>query len=199
MIFHLEHLSPADRYRILTPLVTPRPIAWVTTVDSQGRVNCAPFSFFNVFGSRPPLIAFAPGNRDATTPKDTAANIGQNQEFIVHLVDEPLGGKMVQTSASLPPGESELEGLDLKMGKAETLSVPRILEAPVALECREHSTLHVGMNRLVLGIVSHVHVRDDIMSDEGRLLEDRYHPLGRMAAPDWYCRTSDQYEIKRPD
>ena len=107
MIYEMDQLPPAKRYNLLASLVTPRPIAWITTIDEEGRINAAPFSFFNVFGSNPPIVAFAPGNKDRETPKDTARNIRRTGEFVVHMVDEPLAQMMVDTSASLPHGESE--------------------------------------------------------------------------------------------
>ena len=199
MTFNLEKLPPGDRYRILASLVTPRPIAWVTTCDQDGRTNAAPYSFFNVFGSNPPIVAFAPGNKDRSTPKDTARNIRETGEFVVHMVDEPLGEVMVATSATLPHGESELDLHTLATLPSEKVKVPRIADAPVALECTEHSTIEIGANRLIIGIVHFVHVREGLMDEKGYLRHDSYHPLGRMSAPDWYSRTNDQYEIPRPD
>lgn len=199
MTFDLEALPPSDRYRILASLVTPRPIAWVTTVDQNGVPNAAPFSFFNVFGSNPPLVAFAPGNKDRNTPKDTARNIRTNREFVIHMVDEPMGEAMVATSATLPHGENELDRSDLATVPSEKVAPPRIADAPVALECTEHSTIEIGTNRLVIGVVHLAHVRDGIMDEKGYLQESSYFPLARMASPDWYARTSDQFEIPRPD
>ncbi|YCM46175.1 flavin reductase family protein [Verrucomicrobiaceae bacterium 227] len=199
MTFDLFALPPAERYRILASLVTPRPIAWVTTKDADDTLNAAPFSFFNVFGSNPPIVAFAPGNKDRLTPKDTARNIRANGEFVVHMVDEALGQKMVDTSATLPHGQSELDGLDLTLIPSIKISVPRIAEAPVALECTEHSTIEIGSNRLIIGVVHFVHVREGILDEKGYLNVPEYHPLGRMASPDWYTRTHEQFEIPRPD
>lgn len=199
MTFDLEALPPSDRYRILASLVTPRPIAWVTTVDQNGVPNAAPFSFFNVFGSNPPLVAFAPGNKDRNTPKDTARNIRTNREFVIHMVDEPMGEAMVATSATLPHGENELDRFDLATVPSEKVAPPRIADAPVALECTEHSTIEIGTNRLVIGVVHLAHIRDGIMDEKGYLQESSYFPLARMASPDWYASTSDQFEIPRPD
>lgn len=199
MTFDLETLPASTRYKLLASLVTPRPIAWVTTIDENGTLNAAPFSFFNVFGSNPPIVAFAPGNKDRETPKDTARNIRRNQEFVVHMVDEPLGQAMVDTSATLPHGSSELNSLALTPLPSEKVNVPRIAEAPVALECTEHSTIEIGTNRLIIGIVHLIHARDGLFDDHHHLQTGIYHPLGRMASPDWYTRTSDQFEIPRPD
>jgi flavin reductase (DIM6/NTAB) family NADH-FMN oxidoreductase RutF len=99
----------ADRaYTILASLVTPRPIALVTTISADGRINAAPFSFFNLMGANPPILAFAPGDRDDGTPKDTALNIRATHEFVVNLVDEAIAEAMNQCAASLPYGENEL-------------------------------------------------------------------------------------------
>ncbi|MDA7887124.1 flavin reductase family protein [Akkermansiaceae bacterium] len=199
MTFDLEAIPPGDRYRILASLVTPRPIAWVTTQDHEGNLNAAPYSFFNIFGSNPPLVAFAPGNKDRRTPKDTARNIRETREFVIHMVDEPLGEAMVATSATLPHGESEVDLHNLATLPSQKISVPRIADAPVALECIEHSTIEIGTNRLVVGVVRFIHVREGLMDEKGYLQPGKYHPLARMASPDWYSRTSDQFEIPRPD
>src|SRR5262245_32445593 len=100
-----EHAERA--YSVLTALVTPRPIAWVTTLNEDGSVNAAPFSFFNVFGDSPPLVIFAPGDKACGTPKDSARNAKRTGEFVVNLVDPSVVEAMVRTSASLPYGESE--------------------------------------------------------------------------------------------
>lgn len=199
MIFDLGEMDASQRYQVLASLVMPRPIAWVTTCDEQGRVNAAPYSFFNVFGADPPIVAFAPGNRDRHTPKDTARNIRAGGEFVVHLLDEPLGESMVATSASLPYGESEVEAVGLKTEASQRVAVPRIAAAPVAMECTEHSTIEIGRNRLVIGQVHLIHARDGIFDENGRFQHAQFSPLGRMASPDWYCRTSDQFSIPRPD
>lgn len=190
----------ADRaYPLLASLVTPRPIAWVTTLNEDGSVNAAPFSFFNLFGSEPPLVIFAPGNRSDETPKDTARNCRRTQEFVVNLVDEPLAAAMSRTAASLPYGTSETEQEGLATAVSSVVAPPRIAAAPAALECRVHSIQEIGENRLVLGIIQRVYVRDDLIDPESlRIRGEIFHPIGRMAVPDWYCRTADLFELRRP-
>jgi flavin reductase (DIM6/NTAB) family NADH-FMN oxidoreductase RutF len=192
--------SLADRaYPILASLVCPRPIAWVTTLNDDGSVNAAPFSFFNLMGTEPPLVVFCPGDHDDGTPKDTARNAQSRGEFVLHLVDEPLAETMVRTSASHPYGKSEADHEQLVTSPSHTISTPRIADAPVALECRVHSIQRIGENRLVLGLIEAVHVRDDLYDPEHRRIRtDLYHPVGRMAVPNWYCTTRDQFEIVRP-
>jgi flavin reductase (DIM6/NTAB) family NADH-FMN oxidoreductase RutF len=190
----------ADRaYPILAGLVTPRPIAWVTTLNEDGSVNAAPFSFFNVFGSEPPLVIFAPGDRDDGSPKDTARNCRRTGEFVVNLVDEPLAEAMNRTSATVPYGISETDREKLETTESSSVAPPRIAAAPAALECKVHSIQQIGENRIILGIVHRVQVRDEFFDVETlRVRGDLFHPIGRMAVPDWYCRTSGLFEMARP-
>jgi flavin reductase (DIM6/NTAB) family NADH-FMN oxidoreductase RutF len=190
----------ADRaYPILASLVTPRPIALVTTASPDGKVNAAPFSFFNLLGADPPILAFAPGDRDDGTPKDTARNIRLTHEFVVNLVDEAIAEAMNQCSASLPYGENELLRAGLHAAPSTTVRPPRILESPASLECKEWGTLHIGDNRVVIGLIKRVHVREELFDvEKKRIRTEKLFPIGRMASPNWYCRTRDRFEMIRP-
>lgn len=200
MTFDLIHEHAGSAYKILASLVTPRPIAWVTTIDADGVVNAAPFSFFNVFGANPPMVAFAPGNKRPGVPKDTAANIRDGEGFVINMVDAAVEAQMVGSAATLPAGQSELEGSGLTLAPSETVAPPRISECPAALECLKHSIIEIGGNRLIIGIVQRVHVREGIFDPETlRMDVTAYAPIGRMASPDWYTRTNQLYEMQRPD
>jgi len=191
----------ADRaYPLLVSLVVPRPIALVTTMSADGKINAAPFSFFNVLGANPPILAVAPGDRDDGTPKDTARNIRLNHEFVVNLVDEPLAEAMNQCAASLPYGTSELAAAGLTTADSTVVRPPRIAEAPVSLECTEWGTLQIGGNRVVIGLVKRVHLRDELFdAEKQRVRGDKLFLIGRMASPHWYCRTRDRFELIRPE
>ncbi len=187
-------------YPILASLVTPRPIALITTLGADGVVNAAPFSFFNVLGANPPILAVAPGDRDDGTPKDTARNIRLNHEFVVNLVDEPLAEAMNRCAASLPYGESELASAGLTAAASTVVRPPRIAEAPVSLECVEWGTLQIGGNRVIIGLVKRIHLRDELYdAEKQRVRGDRLFLIGRMASPHWYCRTRDRFELIRPE
>jgi flavin reductase (DIM6/NTAB) family NADH-FMN oxidoreductase RutF len=190
----------ADRaYPILASLVTPRPIAWVTTLGPDGAVNAAPFSFFNVLGAEPPIVGFCPGDRDDGTPKDTARNVRASQEFVVNLVDEALADAMNKTAASLPYGVSEITPAGLSTAPSSVVKPPRIAEAPASLECVEWGTLQIGDNRLIIGLVKRVYIRDEMIDPSTlRIRSDDFHVVGRMASPHWYCRTRDRFEMIRP-
>jgi len=184
---------------ILASLVTPRPIAFVTTVGPDGKVNAAPFSFFNLLGANPPILAFAPGDRDDGTPKDTARNIRLTHEFVVNLVDEAIAEAMNKCAASLPYGENELIPAGLHSTPSTAVKPPRIIEAPANLECQEWRTLQIGDNRVVIGLIKRVHLREELFdAKKNRVRTDNLFLIGRMASPHWYCRTRDRFEIIRP-
>ena len=191
----------ADRaYPILASLVTPRPIALVTTISADGKVNAAPFSFFNLMGANPPICAFAPGDRDDGTPKDTVRNIRSGHEFVVTLVDEKIAEAMNQCAVSLPFGENELVRAGLTAAPSSVVKPPRIIEAPASLECVEWGTLQIGGNRMVIGLIKRVHLRDELFDvATKRVRTEKLLTIGRMASPHWYCKTSERFEMIRPD
>jgi len=200
MELDLEKEFAHRAYQLLVSLVTPRPIALVTSLSAGGKINAAPFSFFNVLGANPPIVAFAPGDRDDGTPKDTALNVRATHEFVVNLVDEGIAEAMNQCAASLPYGENELVRAGLTAVPSTLVKPPRIAEAPASLECVEWGTLQIGGNRVVIGIVKRLHLRDELFdAEKARVRADKLFLIGRMAAPHWYCRTRDRFEMKRPD
>lgn len=199
MEFDLEGEHAERAYSLLASLVMPRPIAWITTMGADGVVNAAPFSFFNLMGADPPILAVAPGDRDDGSPKDTARNIRLYHEFVVNLVDESVAEAMNQTAASLPYGTSELEAAGLTTAPSVLVRPPRIAESPASMECTEWGTLQIGDNRVVIGLIKRLYVRDEYVDLEHlRVKGDRLQLIGRMAAPHWYCRTGDRFEMIRP-
>ena len=199
MEFDFEGTHADRAYAVLASLITPRPIAWVTTINPEGVVNAAPFSFFNVLGAEPPIVGFCPGDREDGTPKDTVRNIRLNHEFVVNLVDEALGEAMNKTSATVPYGTNELDLAGLTAAPSSVVKPPRIAEAPASFECAEWGTLQIGNNRLIIGLVKRAHVRDELVDLESlRIRSERFQVVGRMASPNWYCRTGSRFEMVRP-
>jgi flavin reductase (DIM6/NTAB) family NADH-FMN oxidoreductase RutF len=192
MDFDLTQLTARDAYKLLTGLVTPRPIALVTTLSETNVVNAAPFSFFTVVGSAPPLVVFGPGYGSPHTPQ----NIRRNGEFVVNIVDEAIAEAMNMCAVDFPENISELEAAGLTTESSTRVLVPRIAEAPASLECREHSTLLIGNNRLVFGKVMHIHTRDGLIDDKGRVLHEQLKTIGRLAGSG-YTRTRDTFEMQR--
>jgi len=199
MEFDLEKEFADRAYQLLASLVTPRPIAFVSTLSPDGKINAAPFSFFNLLGAQPPVVAIAPGDRDGGTPKDTALNIRATHEFVVNLVDETIAEAMNQCAASLPYGENELEHAGLHSAPSSLVKPPRIAESPASLECVEWGTLQIGGNRVIIGVVKWLHLRDELFdAEKKRVRADKFLVIGRMASPHWYCRTRDRFEMIRP-
>jgi flavin reductase (DIM6/NTAB) family NADH-FMN oxidoreductase RutF len=199
MELNLENEFADRSYPLLASLVTPRPIAFVTTMSPDGKINAAPFSFFNLLGAEPPILAICPGDRDNGTPKDTALNIRLTHEFVVNLVDEAIAEAMNKCSASLAYGENELDHAGLHTCNSTSVRPPRIAESPASLECKEWGTLQIGDNRVVIGLIKRLHLRDELFDPAtNRVRSEKLHVIGRMASPNWYCRTRDRFEMVRP-
>lgn len=187
--------SHADNYKLLTNLVVPRPIAWVTSLGPNGMVNLAPFSFFNAIGAAPLYIIISVGLNDAGEPKDTAKNILANGEFVVNMVTEELLEAMNISAADFPTDESELEAAHVHAAPSALIKVPRIAESLASLECRLHSSQTLGNNTLIIGEVVMFHVDDRLVGP--KLHIENFHPIGRLGTPSMYCRTSDRFDKPR--
>jgi len=198
MLHAMAELAAEQRYKLLTSLVIPRPIALVTTIDSTGLVNAAPYSFFNVCSEEPPLVVIGIGQRSRGGLKDTALNIEATGEFVVNLVDEATAAAMNVAATDFPPGQSEIDPAGLSLAAASTVGPPRIAQAPAALECRNHTTLIVGTDRrLVVGEVLAVHTRDHLVDPTTLRLDlAAYQPVGRLFG-NLYCRTRETFELVR--
>ena len=146
----LDELTASERYKLLTALVIPRPIAWVTTVSSEGITNAAPYSFFNVFGQDPAIIILGLEHKADGTAKDTENNINTLNEFVVNLVSSDILEKMVQTAAAYAPGESEPDILGLSLTSSKKVKPPRLTNAPVSIECERMMSLSLSRERSIL-------------------------------------------------
>lgn len=188
-------------YRLLTDVVTPRPIAWATTVDGEGRVNLAPFSFFNAFGANPPVVVFSPTLRRDGSKKDTLLNAEATGEFVLNAAVERLAAQMNLTSAELPYGASEAELAGLTLAPSIKVRPPRVAESPVQLECRVLQIVPLGgkplSGNLIIGEVLLMHIADDLLAENGRVDPAKLRTIARLGA-DWYARTSDLFEMRRP-
>jgi flavin reductase (DIM6/NTAB) family NADH-FMN oxidoreductase RutF len=198
MRFDLAELSASARYKLLGGLVVPRPIALVTTESADGRVNAAPFSFFNVFAEEPPLVVLGLGISPLGGAKDTTVNIRDAGEFVVHLVDETIAEAMNLCAIDFPPEVSEIAVAGFDLVPSEKVMPPRIAQAPVHLECRRYVTLQPARERyLVIGEVLVAHVRDGLIDPATlRVDRDAYAPIGRLFGGG-YVRTHDRFEMPR--
>ncbi|MEO0560241.1 MAG: flavin reductase family protein [Bacteroidota bacterium] len=195
MDLSLADLSPRNRYKLLSALVVPRPIAWVTTLNADGSVNAAPFSFFNLMGNRPPVVALGPDDRPDGTPKDTPRNIRQRGAFVINVVNEAVAAAMHASSALYPPEVSEVDTLELATVPMPGTDVPRLADAPAAMACREHTTMQIGETRVVLGQVEQLFVRDELVDAERwRIDQEALRPVGRLGGG-LYTRTRDHLDL----
>jgi flavin reductase (DIM6/NTAB) family NADH-FMN oxidoreductase RutF len=200
MNFDLSQASPRAAYNLMIGLVTPRPIALITSLDLTGQINAAPFSAYNYLGSDPAIVAIGVGNRPApgVIGKDTAQNIRNVREFVINVVNESIAEAMNICAVDFPPRVNELEKAGLTTVPSSVVKVPRIAEAPAALECRELTTLEVGRSRVILGTVVHIFVRDEFVDPAGPYIRaEALHSVGRMNGLGNYVRTRDLFQMER--
>jgi flavin reductase (DIM6/NTAB) family NADH-FMN oxidoreductase RutF len=187
--------------QLLVSMITPRPVAWVTTVDRDGRVNLAPFSFFNVFGSNPPVVVFSPTNRRDSSKKDTLLNLEEVPEFVLNAAVWPLAEAVNATSRELPRGVNEADEVGLDLVPAVKVRPPRVRQSPIHLEGKVRQIIPVGQGpasgNLVLGELLYFHIDDAVLDEQGRVDPRKLQTIARLGA-DWFCRTTDLFELKRP-
>ena len=196
MFFDFSRMEARDAYKLLASSVVPRPIALISSLDDQGVINAAPYSFFNAIGSDPALVVV--GISDARTGKDTGNNIRSNSEFVVNLVSMAMAEAMNICAIDFPAGQSEVEAAHLTTATGIRVAVPRLVDSPVSLECREHTTLNIGNNLVVIGEVLGLWIRDEFVDP------DRHHVdtaaldlIGRMGGAGGYTETRQTFEIPR--
>ncbi|MCJ8014459.1 flavin reductase family protein [Paenibacillus sp. KQZ6P-2] len=193
--------SERDNYKLLTGSIIPRPVAWVSTLAENGKVNAAPFSYFNIVTADPPMISVSV-QRKQGVPKDTARNAVREGEFVVHIGDEISVMKLNQTAASLPPDQSEVELAGLTAIPSEMVRVPGIAEAKIRMECvLERSILLGGTEEspstdLLIGRVVQFHVEEALL-DHGRILADVLKPVSRLAGNN-YAKLGGIFSLERP-
>lgn len=201
MNFDFSQLASADAFKLLSSVVVPRPIAWVVSQSRAGRNNAAPFSFFNVVSSDPPIIALGIGPRGGEL-KDSARNILDTGEFVVNVVTDALAQAMNRTSLDYLAEVDELAMAGLETAASLRVAPPRIAQSPAALECRVWQVLEAAPQRvIVLARVVAMYLRDDALLDA-----QRYHVdtpalalVGRMHGAGWYVHTGGLFQMRAPD
>ena len=193
-------LSVADAYALMTRIIGPRPIAWISTCDTVGRRNLAPYSYFNGVCSAPPILSVAIANRGDGSTKDTLRNIESTGEFVVNTVSYRLAQEMVETSGEFPPEINELALAGLSELPSLRVRPPRVAESPVQMECTLESIMRIGegphAGNLVLGRIAWVHLSQEVVDPQGRVDPARIDLIGRMGGRD-YTRTLDRFVLER--
>ncbi|KMK65461.1 flavin reductase family protein [Puniceibacterium sp. IMCC21224] len=190
----LGAMSAGDRYKLLTAVVIPRPIAWVTTLNEHGVVNVAPYSFFNLFGKDPALVILGLEHHGDGSPKDTTRNIRRSGEFVINIATPDLTRVMVDTAAAYDPDISEAEALGLALAPSAHVAPPRLAVVPVAIECRRTTALTFSREReIVVGEAVGFAARDGLVDPSNwhvhwadaypvaRLFADKYAEVNEIA------------------
>ncbi len=202
MLFDFATISAENAYKLLVSTVVPRPIAWVTTQDTDGTLNAAPFSFFNAISGNPPVVVIGIGGREPGDIKDTGGNIRRTGEFVVNLVSNQLAEQMNITAIDFPKQVNELAEARLTTLPSARVKPPRIAESPVSIECERLVIVEVGVDRaVVLGKVLAIHIADAFVLDTARCYVDTpaLELIGRMHGRGWYARTTDRFDMPRID
>jgi flavin reductase (DIM6/NTAB) family NADH-FMN oxidoreductase RutF len=193
-------LSERENYKFLIGSIIPRPIAFVTTNSKDGVLNGAPFSYFNIVSSNPPMISLSI-QRPSGKQKDTARNIIESKEFVVHIVDEQNVEKINKTAANLPPEESEIELASLTPTVSVKVSVPGVKEAKIRMECLLEHSIELGDTKtpgcdFIIGKVVQFHIVEDIYKN-GRINPRGLAAVSRLAG-NYYAKIGEIFEIDRP-
>lgn len=200
MLFDFASIAPREVYKLMVSTVTPRPIAWIVSQNAHGRLNAAPFSFFNVLSGEPPVVGIGIGSHEPGRPKDSRRNISETREFVVNLVSEEAAAAMNVTAIEFEPDVDEICEAQLRTVPSTHVAPPRIAASPVSMECTLMQIVDLGpSNSLVLGRVLAMHVRDDLVLDPAKHYVDTPHMklIARMHGSGWYARTSDLFEMPR--
>lgn len=203
MKIDLPGLNQRDSHHILVSVVTPRPIAWVSTVGKDGVYNLAPFSAFGIVSLKPAMLGFLVAPTRDGKKKDTIVNVEYTKEYVINVVTEALAVQMNVTATPFPLGIDEFKESGLTAVKADLVNAPMLAESPISLECRVDRILEYGeaprINYFIIGQVLRAHIRDEVCVF-GEILGSKLKAIGRLGGgEDMYCRTTDMFELQRPD
>ncbi|RDJ10613.1 flavin reductase family protein [Rhizobium grahamii] len=197
--FDFEALSERERYKLMIGTIIPRPIALVTTVDEHGRINAAPFSFFNCLSADPPILALGVENNPDMSFKDTGHNIRMTEVFTVNIVSFSIAEAMHVCGSKYPREVDELKEAGLTAMPGQKVASPWIAEAPAAFECRRHVTLELGKSRqIIMGEIVYAHYRDGVVDPEGlRVDPTQVDAIARLGG-DTCSTIRDRFEMLTP-
>ncbi|MFS0674660.1 flavin reductase family protein [Ornithinibacillus sp. 179-J 7C1 HS] len=199
--FHPENQTERENYKLLVGSIIPRPIAFVTTQAADGTLNGAPFSYFNIVSSNPPLVSLAIQRRNGIM-KDTARNISETREFVIHIVDEQNVNSVNRTAATLPANESEITLASLTPVPSKEISVPGVQEAKVRFECMLEQMISLEGtdgepgSELIIGRIITYHIDEDIYED-GKINPEKLAAVSRLAGSN-YAKVGEIFSIERP-
>lgn len=197
-------LPVPELHAFLLGTIGPRPIAWASTIDKDGKVNLAPYSFFNVFGTKPPTLIFSPAIPRGEQKKDTLLNAMETEEVVINIVSFDVVEQMSLSSTAYPKGTNEFEKAGLTQEPSELVKPPRVKEAIAAYECRVQQVIHLGEEQgagnLIICEILLGHLKDEVLGDDGKPDPFKTDLVARMGG-DWYCRANGAalFEIPKPN
>lgn len=200
MQYDPQELEQKAIYKLLSGIVIPRPIGWISSISLDGIYNLAPFSFFNAVGDDPPHVMFSAG-RNAKANQDTVKNVLETKHFVVNMVTEELVEQMNMTAQGIPSHESEFELANLTPISSIKVKPPRVKESPITMECElvHHYTLEdhkFGGSTILVGRIVLFHVDENMMLDDYKINQDNYQPISRLAGSN-YSKIGEIFSIKR--
>ncbi len=201
--FDPRQLELRETYQLLTRVVSPRPIAFVSSLDADGGGNLSPFSYFSLGGVNPPSLVFSVLNDRHGREKDTLRNIRETGEFVISAVTREMAERMNATSAAYPRGVDEFDVAGFTRATSERVRPPRVAESPLSMECRLHTIVEHGVGPLaghyVIGEMLLLHAVESVLDADGRPDPARIDFIGRMGA-DWYVHAAPPalFELPRP-
>lgn len=199
MEIELNKLPARDAHDLLVSAIIPRPIAWVSSVNSQGHINLAPFSFFTGITWRPATLGFSVVNRPDGSRKDTIRNIEETKNFVVNMVSQDLAARMVKTSTTFPYGINEAQEAGVPLIQSKIVAAPCVKESKVSFECALDRIVIVGQGanagNLVLGTILLMHVNDEILEAGKTIYPIKFDVIGRLSGGTRFCRTDSVFEI----
>ncbi|NTS76412.1 flavin reductase family protein [Catenovulum sp. SM1970] len=204
MILDFANLSPNQIYHTLTQTIVPRPIAWVLSKNQQGTLNLAPFSYFTAISSSPAILMYAVGKKPTGEYKDSAVNVEDTDDLVIHIADSSLADDVTESAATLPNNESELDNLNLDLVDFDGSVLPRIKQCKVAFACKLHKVVEMGElpMKLMFVEVKQAYLDESIavVDDKNRSKIDalKLDPLARLGGAE-YANLAEVFKVTRPD
>ena len=200
MQFDPKNLEQKSIYKLLTGIIIPRPIGWISTISEDGITNLAPFSYFNAVGDDPPHVMFAAGNGQNSN-KDTLNNVLATKQFVVNMVTEDLVEQMNSTAQGIPSHESEFDLANLTPIASLKIKPPRVKESPISMECElvHHYTLEdnkFGGSTILVGRIVMFHIDENVLLDDFKIDLNTYKPVARLAGSN-YSKLGELFSVKR--
>ena len=205
MVLDFKDLSTLEKQQWLNNAIAPRPICFASTIDKEGNVNLSPFSFFNVFSSKPPIVIFSPARRSRdNTTKHTLENVLEVPECVINMVDYAMVQQVSLSSCEFPKSVDEFVKAGFTKETASLVKPPMVKEAKIKLECRVNEIKSLGeeggAGQLVIAEILCMHVDESILGADGKIDQRKLHLVARLGG-DWYCKVDEHnlFRVEKPN